>query len=158
MKILFVCLLIVCPAIAQSWEARPAPRADAPVLAENRITAPQEMFAVRPVPYSMPREVPETPRGRGLFAASVAALAAANVADLATSWGRREGNPLIASPNARFGPQSALLKTGFTGVSLAIQWVALRRNPRIYRSLAYTNFAIAGGMSAVAVRNASVPR
>lgn len=159
MKTLLVCSLFVCPLLAQP----PLPTGDsvtpgASLLAAHRLLPPQDLRGVRPVPYPLPHEIREAPRGRGLFAASVAALAAANAADLATSWGRNEANPFLASSNARFGPQSAALKAGFTGVSLVIQWFALRHNPRLHRGLAYTNFAVAGGISAVAIRNTSVPR
>ena len=165
MKSLLLSLLFVCPLVAQTQLS--ALRAIPGMLSEeSTVTAAaalpliphREIAPVLASRYSLPRETPSYSRDRSLFMASVAALAAANAADLATSWGRREGNPFLASSNSQFGPQSAALKGAFTGVSLVIQWFALRHNPRLYRGLAWTNFTLAGGISAVAIRNTTVPR
>jgi len=165
MKSLFLSLLVVCPLVAQTQLSARAAVPDlrseansAGVVAGLPLIPSAEIVPVVSSTYSLPRERSSVPRDRGLFAASVAALAAANAADLATSWGRREANPFLASSNTRFGPQAAVLKVGFTGVSLLIQWIALRHNSRLHRGIAYTNFAVAGGISAVAIRNTSVPR
>jgi len=163
-KSLLLSLLVVCPLAAQTQFSDrltlleiPTESNPAIVMAGQPLIPLAEIVPVSSVAYVSPRETPH-PRSRGLFAASVAALAAANAADLATSWGRREANPFLASSNARFGPQAAVLKVGFTGVSLFIQWIALHHNRQLHRGFAYTNFAVAGGISAVAIRNSTVPR
>jgi len=88
---------------------------------------------------------------------SVAALAAGNVADAASSWRRPEANPVLANPGAAFGTQSLLLKSGLLGTSLLLERWALRHNPRLYKPFAWMNFAVGGGLGAVAARNASLP-
>jgi len=97
-------------------------------------------------------------RERALYRASVAALVAANAADLATSWGKRESNPILAGRGGRFSGGSLAIKGALTMTSLTIQHFALRKSERPLRALTWVNFALAGGLSGVAVHNAGVGR
>ena len=73
---------------------------------------------------------------------SIGALTAANAADAMTSMGRHELNPgLGAGP---FGARAAGVKIGISAVTIAAQYLILRRRPEAARRAAYVNFALAG--------------
>jgi len=94
--------------------------------------------------------------GRKLYRWSVATVVAANAVDVASSWRHPEANPFLAQPGSRFGLSSVALKAGFAGASLVIERFALRSNPKLYKKLAWLNFAIAGGLGFTARHNFSV--
>jgi hypothetical protein len=125
MKPLLALLLFVCPLVAQQWY--------------NDGAAPSRLTSIDAVPNAYIDTVPKVsaaPQSK-LYSISVAALIGANAADLASSWGRPELNPLLTpgSTGGRFGWQSATIKLGLAG------------------GFAISNFVAAGAMSAVAVRN-----
>jgi hypothetical protein len=93
------------------------------------------------------------PRSRRWWLASVAALVGAHVLDTASSYGRQEANPLLGRGAGGFDARSAGIKAGIVGGVLALQCLALRKAPEAHRSLAITNFAGSGAMSAIAARN-----
>jgi hypothetical protein len=100
-----------------------------------------------------PPERPVAPAPR-LWKASLAALAVAAVADVVTSYGKRELNPALRSPDGRFGRRGLAIKSLVTGSALAGQWFLVRRAPESGRYAALANFGIAGVFSAAAVHNA----
>jgi hypothetical protein len=77
-----------------------------------------------------------------LWRASVIALAAANVMDVQSSWGKRELNPALAGSRGEFGTKGALLKAGITGGVVALEYLFLRtsRHRKLTRALATINF------------------
>jgi hypothetical protein len=98
----------------------------------------------------------EPQAGRTLYRWSVAAVLAGNTADLLSSWHRPEANPVLANPGTRFNAESAALKSGFVGASLLIEYWALRHNRRLYKVLAWMNYAVAGGLGVVVEHNLTV--
>ena len=95
-------------------------------------------------------------RGRTVWIASVAALAAANVADARTSWNKGESNRVLAGGSGGFGPRGALIKGGVNGVWIVSQVIGFRKSPR-YRTAAIVNFAAAAVFGALAHRNCAIP-
>ena len=61
------------------------------------------------------------PAGKNLWRASLAAVAAANVMDAGSSWGKRELNPGLSGNNGRFGGQGAVLKLGIVGGVMVLE-------------------------------------
>ena len=109
-------------------------------------------------PRSWPTPVESAPphikRGMTLWRASVAALAAANIMDVQSSWGKRELNPALAGNSGAFGAKGALLKAGITGGVVALEYLVLRHGPsKRLRRLAAVNFGDAGLIGATAARN-----
>src|ERR1019366_4973458 len=96
--------------------------------------------------------------GVTLWRASVAALAATNIMDVKSSWGKRELNPALAGSGGTFGARGALLKAGIVGGAVALQFLILRHGPSKSRcrALAAINFGGAGLVGSAAVRNWSV--
>jgi len=58
---------------------------------------------------------------------SVAALSAAAALDVHSSWGRRELNPMLQSPNGRFNARGLAVKSSILGTSCGLQWLLLER-------------------------------
>ncbi|MBK7928347.1 MAG: hypothetical protein IPJ98_12890 [Bryobacterales bacterium] len=99
-----------------------------------------------------PPQRPLAPPTR-LWKASLAALAIATAADLATSLGKRELNPALRSADGRFGARGVAIKSLVTGSSLAGQWFLVRRSPQAAPYAAVANFGMAGVFSAAALHN-----
>ena len=98
--------------------------------------------------------------GQTAWHVSVAALAAANVLDVQSSWGKHELNPTLAGPSGRFSGQSALIKLGLQGGLLGMEYLITRGHPsgKLYRVLTIVNFGAAAAIGSVAGHNYTVPR
>ncbi len=83
-------------------------------------------------------------------------LAGADVADLASSWGKSEANPLVRT-GSRFSYGSLAIKLGVMAGGLAAQSYAAHKNPRQVRLYTAANLAAIGVFSAVAAHNMNVP-
>lgn len=89
-----------------------------------------------------------------LYRWSLAALTTANVMDGVSSVGLRETNPVLG--RGSFGPRSITLKGAIIGGVIAFEYVAKRKAAFTAKPLAYTNFAGAGVLTVVTVRNFKV--
>jgi len=83
-------------------------------------------------------------------------LVAGNAADIASSWGKYETNPLLRT-GPRFGFGSMAVKLGIVAGGLAVQQYALRKSPNRIPYFASANFALAGVLGVVAFHNTGVP-
>ena len=86
------------------------------------------------------------------------ALAAATAGDVATSYGKPEGNPLLRGPGGQFGARGVSIKLGIIGTALVVEKIIERRHPDAARPLAIVNAATAVGVAAIAVRNGRISR
>ena len=104
----------------------------------------------------VPARVP--PAGRNLWRISLTTLGISNALDIQSSWGKHELNSTLASPSGNFGAQGALLKLGFQGGLVGIEYLLTRHrpSPRLYRTLAIINFASSAGIAGVAAHNYTV--
>jgi hypothetical protein len=94
-----------------------------------------------------------------LWKFSTAALIAASAADVASSYGRCcEANPILASSDRTFGNRGLAIKSASVGGQLLLQYMVVRKNPRLAKVLSYVNFGSAGALTAVAVRNYRIPQ
>jgi hypothetical protein len=97
--------------------------------------------------------------GKNLWRVSLVALAAANVMDVDSSWGKRELNSNLSGNNGRFGRDGALIKLGIVGGMFVVESLILRHRPsaKSYRGLALINFGSASVTGAMAIRNFGIP-
>src|SRR6185369_3019424 len=95
-----------------------------------------------------------------LWRASVTALAVANALDIHSSWGKHELNSTLASRSGNFGKEGALLKLGFQGGLIGLEYLITRRHPtgKLYRALSFINFGATAAIGSVVVHNYTVPR
>jgi hypothetical protein len=114
---------------------------------------PPNLFQNRPAAYQTANQSGSGQPGRGLWMASIAALAGANVADARSSWGKGETNRTLAGAQGDFGARGTLIKSGVNSVWVVGQLVALRKNPAHRRLLAIVNFAAASVFAVTSYHN-----
>src|ERR1700694_1749462 len=91
-----------------------------------------------------------------LWRISASVLGAVTIADMQSSVGRQEGNPLLASQNGQFSGRGMALKGAGVGAMLGVQYFLLRKNPHAAKYAAGANFAAAALTGAIVVHNHSV--
>jgi len=96
--------------------------------------------------------------GRNLWRISLTTLAVSNALDVQSSWGKHELNSALASPSGNFGAQGAMLKLGFQGGLVGVEYLLTRHhpNPRLYKALSIINFGASVGIAGVAAHNYTV--
>lgn len=87
-----------------------------------------------------------------LYRTSVAVAIGAQGADIASSWGGIEANPVLGR-GQRYGWQATSIKLCVVGAGLLIQRYVLRRHPQHKRAAAIVNLGMAGATAGVAARN-----
>lgn len=83
---------------------------------------------------------------------SAAALIAGASADVASSVGQQELNPLYRNPNGQFGTRGALLRSGVVTGSLLTGLLVMRKHPYA-KGPAIANFGVGYGLGMLAIRN-----
>lgn len=140
---LAIALLFAAPLVQGEWtlraESTPEPPALSPELvARLRSEAPPSRDIQRP---------------RRLWKTSLAVMAAASAADLLTSIGKREQNPMLRGANGRFGGRGIAIKSAITGSAMASQIFLLWKNSEALPHATVANFALSGLFTSVAVHN-----
>jgi hypothetical protein len=111
---------------------------------------------------AFPQELRSEPdrriRGRRAWLVSLAAVAAANLLDVHSSFDKRERNGILAAPNTQFGWSSAAIKAGIVAPVVGYQLWWHKRHPTStpYRAFTITNFCAAGLVAGVAAHNYSI--
>ena len=96
----------------------------------------------------------DTVANRVWFASAFAVVAGSSF-DAATSWGKREANPLLGSSNGDFGEKGLAIKAGITAALIVPQiWLHKRKEYRT--KLTVINFIDAGIFTGVAIHNAGL--
>jgi hypothetical protein len=95
----------------------------------------------------------EEKRHGRMWRISAAVLGAVTIADMQSSSGRLEANPLLRSQNGRFGVQGFALKGAVVGGVVGAQYLLLRKNPKAAPYAAGINFATAALTGAAVVHN-----
>jgi len=95
-------------------------------------------------------------RWRTVWRASQVLLAGADIADAASSWGKAESNPLLAT-GPRFSYGSLAIKMGALAGILTAQHFLVRRNPEQVALYGCANLAATGALSILAVHNEHIP-
>jgi len=108
-----------------------------------------------------PAAEPGGRKWRNAWLASVAALAAANAADVASSRNLAEQNPFLRNGQGGFDARKGVfIKAGATGGLLALQFVLRKRagNGSLDKSFTAVNGVAAGVVGATAARNFGIER
>ncbi len=88
-----------------------------------------------------------------LYPISLGAAGGATAADIATSYGKLEANPLVRGRGGYFDARSAAIKGVAVAWYSAGQVIVVRRQPRWRVPLMVANFGLAAVFGAVAYRN-----
>ena len=102
---------------------------------------------------AMTAQAETTTRRHKIWRLSAALLACVTIADISSSAGRPEANPLLRSPDGRFSGRGIALKGAIVGGALGTQWLLTRKNPKAAGYAAAANFAAAGLTGGTAARN-----
>ena len=84
---------------------------------------------------------------------SLVPLAASQVLDINSGWGRRELNPLLASSDGSFGMKGATIKIGLTAAMVGVEYVLIKKYPKTARIFSTVNWSGAAVTSSFAAHN-----
>jgi hypothetical protein len=87
---------------------------------------------------------------------SLAPLLASQGLDAASSYGKRELNPLLATPQGQFGISSVVVKAGVTAGMIGVEYLIVKAHPAAARFFTKINWVAAGATSGVAAHNFTV--
>lgn len=102
---------------------------------------------------------PETAHDRKInriWVSALIAIAAANAFDAGSSWGKMEGNSLLASSDGTFGGKGLAIKSATAGALIIPQILLLRHHESLKGRAAIGDFATAGLLTGVSIHNLSV--
>jgi len=90
------------------------------------------------------------------WAISLAPLFASEALDAASSYGMRELNPLLASPNGGFGTKATALKFSVVGALAGAEYFLVKKYPRSAKLFTIVNWTTAGATTGLAMHNYSL--
>lgn len=93
----------------------------------------------------------QAPKPDKLWKVSMATVAGAEVADVASSWGLYELNPVLG--RGQFGLRQASIKGGVAGAGLVAEWILVKKWPKFSRTFRWVNFGVSAELGAVAWHN-----
>jgi hypothetical protein len=87
---------------------------------------------------------------------SLVPVFASQTLDVASSYGMRELNPMLADANGRFGGQGAAIKLGTTAAIVAVEYLIVHRHPNAARVFSKLNWAGSAVTTGLAVHNYAI--
>jgi hypothetical protein len=87
---------------------------------------------------------------------SLAPVVASQALDVASSYGMRELNPMLAGPDGRFGAQGAGIKLGATAGLLGAEYLIVRKYPRSARVFSKINWSVSIVTTGFAAHNFAI--
>lgn len=87
---------------------------------------------------------------------SLIPLVATQSLDIASSYGMRELNPLLAGPNGEFGAKGIAIKTGTTAAIVGVEYLIVKKWPSSARILSKVNWGTSAVTGVIAARNFAI--
>jgi hypothetical protein len=87
---------------------------------------------------------------------SVVPLVISQSLDVASSYGMRELNPMLAGPDGRFGAKALTIKAGTTAAIVGVEYLIAKKWPGAASLLSKLNWASSALTGAFAVHNYSI--
>ncbi|MEQ1884621.1 MAG: hypothetical protein ABL967_06125 [Bryobacteraceae bacterium] len=91
------------------------------------------------------------------WAMSLAPLTISHALDASSSYGMRELNPLLASPNGSFGMKATSIKFGAMAGLMGVEYLLVKKYPRSAKFFTILNWTTAGATTGLAVHNYRLP-
>lgn len=85
------------------------------------------------------------------------AIVGAMTADIASSWGCAEANPLLRSADGRFYAKGTAIKVGVTSAGLLMTHLLKRKFPKLEKPLTFMLGSSSGFLYYTAIRNTTMP-
>lgn len=82
---------------------------------------------------------------------SLAPLVASQALDVASSYGMRELNPVLAGEDGRFGAKAAAMKLGLTGALMGVEYLIVKAHPgaaKVFTKINWSGAALTTGFAA----------
>lgn len=87
---------------------------------------------------------------------SLVPVFASQTIDVASSYGMRELNPMLADANGRFGGKGAVIKLGATAAIIAVEYLIIRKHPKAARAFSKLNWAGSAVTTGIAMHNYAI--
>jgi hypothetical protein len=87
---------------------------------------------------------------------SLAPLVASQGLDIASSYGMRELNPLLAGPQDQFGVKAAMVKVGVTAALVGLEYLIVKAHPGAAKILTKINWSGAALTTGFAAHNFAI--
>jgi len=87
---------------------------------------------------------------------SLAPVLASQALDVASSYGMRELNPMLAGSDGRFGAQGTGIKIGATAGLLGVEYLLVRKYPRAARVFTKINWSVSIVTTGIAAHNLAI--
>ena len=87
---------------------------------------------------------------------SLAPVFASQALDVASSYGMREVNPMLAGSDGRFGAKGAGIKLGATAGLLGVEYLIVRKYPRSARVFTKVNWSVSIVTTGFAAHNFAI--
>lgn len=101
-------------------------------------------------------EQPATPELPSSWKWSLAPLVASQALDIASSYGMRELNPLLAGSQGQFGAKATLIKVGVTAALVGAEYLIAKAHPRAAKIFTGINWSVVALTTGFAAHNVSV--
>lgn len=87
---------------------------------------------------------------------SLIPLVATQSLDIASSYGMREVNPLLAGPDGQFGSKAVAIKVGTTAAIIGVEYLIVKKWPSSGRILSKVNWGTSVLTGAIAAHNFAI--
>ena len=84
---------------------------------------------------------------------SLVPVVASQALDVASSYGKRELNPVLAGPNGGFGTKATGLKFGAAGALIGVEFLLVKKFPRSAKLFTVLNWSTSAATTGLAVHN-----
>lgn len=102
-------------------------------------------------------QIQEKKRWLTPYRASQLALVGAMTADIGSSWGCAEANPILRSADGRFYGRGTAIKVGVTSTGLLLTHLLKRKFPKLEKPLTFMLGSSSGFLYYTAIRNTTMP-
>jgi hypothetical protein len=111
-----------------------------------------------PVTHQSIQSIDDTARAASIrvWKISLAPLVASQALDASSSYGMRELNPLLASPNGGFEMKATAIKMGVTGALVGAEYLIVRKYPRSARVITKLNWTSGIVTTGFAIHNYAI--
>lgn len=87
---------------------------------------------------------------------SLIPLVATQSLDIASSYGMREVNPLLAGPDGQFGSKAVAIKVGTTAAIIGVEYLIVKKWPSSGKILSKVNWGTSALTGAIAAHNFAI--
>ncbi len=126
------------------------------ILAISALSAADETTVIQPLTIESAARSAADQTSFNRWKLSLAPVFASQVLDVTSSYGMRELNPMLASPDGRFGAKGAGIKLGASAGLLGVEYLLVRKYPRSARVFTKINWSVSIVTTGFAAHNFAI--